>query len=89
MRRTSAPPRLGSIAGGLLGIDEAPITASAAEGEEGRWYLADHIPPGSTAAIVLIEHRWAIPLREAVAAIDAEVLGDAWVHPEDLATLRE
>jgi hypothetical protein len=37
--------------------------------EEDVWYAADAIPNGSAAAIALIEHRWAIPLRDAI--IDA------------------
>ncbi|MGE5409034.1 MAG: hypothetical protein ACM3NV_10520 [Syntrophothermus sp.] len=76
----------GRLAAPLLGIFEDEAEAEPA-GE--RWYLVDQIPPGSAAAIVLLEHRWAIPLRDAVAAADADVLGDAWVHPDDLATIRE
>ncbi len=48
------------------------------------WVLADQIPPGMTAAICMLEHRWAIPLREAIADAGGAVLVDEWVHPEDL-----
>jgi len=51
---------------------------------EGDWFLVDRVPRGSAAAILLIEHRWAIPLREAAAEFEAEIFGDAWVHPRDL-----
>lgn len=51
---------------------------------EGAWFLADRVPRGATAAILLIEHRWAIPLREAAAELGAAILGDAWIHPRDL-----
>jgi hypothetical protein len=59
-----------------------------AEVEEGTWFLAERLPRGTAAAILLLEHRWAIPLREAAAGVEAEVLGDAWVHPQDLAAAR-
>jgi hypothetical protein len=49
------------------------------------WFLADVIPAGTAAAVVLVEHRWAIPLRDAVEAADGHDLVDTWVHPRDLA----
>jgi hypothetical protein len=55
---------------------------------EGTWFLAERLPRGAAAAILLLEHRWAIPLREAAAGVEAEVFGDAWVHPQDLAAAR-
>jgi hypothetical protein len=55
---------------------------------EDAWFLADRLPCGAAAAILLIEHRWAIPLREAAAEFEAEIFGDAWVHPRDLADAR-
>ncbi|MBS1891842.1 MAG: hypothetical protein JST59_11150 [Actinobacteria bacterium] len=54
----------------------------------GTWTLADRVPSGTPAAILLVEHRWAIPLREAAAALEAEIFGDAWVHPRDLRVAR-
>ena len=55
---------------------------------EDAWFLADRLPCGAAAAILLIEHRWAIPLREAAAEVEAEIFGDAWVHPRDLVAAR-
>jgi hypothetical protein len=49
--------------------------------------VADAIPAGSIAAIALIEHRWAIPLRDAVGRAGGVALADEWVHPEDLVAL--
>jgi hypothetical protein len=46
--------------------------------------VADAIPPGMTAAIAMLEHRWAIPLRDAVLDNDGVILADEWIHPEDL-----
>jgi hypothetical protein len=55
--------------------------------EAGGWFLADAIPPSTTAAIVLVEHRWAIPLRDLGAEVGGRGLIDRWVHPRDLAAI--
>src|SRR3954454_2735540 len=69
---------MGAIAGALIGFgygDDEALEAGAALGaaaaEDGHlipqeevWYAADVIPNGSAAAIVILEHRWAIPLRD-------------------------
>jgi uncharacterized membrane protein len=48
------------------------------------WYLADAIPEGSSAAVLLLEHRWAIPLRDKIIDAGGTALADAWIHPSDL-----
>lgn len=48
------------------------------------WYVADAIPPGTAAAVALLEHRWAIPLRNALQGAGGQLLEEAWVHPLDL-----
>lgn len=48
------------------------------------WDVADSIPEGSAAAIALIEHVWAIPLREAIARAGGVPVSDEWIHPLDL-----
>jgi hypothetical protein len=52
--------------------------------DEAVWSIADTIPAGTAAAVALIEHRWAIPLRDAVRRAGGVALADTWVHPEDL-----
>ena len=52
--------------------------------EDEVWYLADAIPMGGTAGVALLEHRWAIPLRDAIEEAGGAVLADEWVHPADL-----
>jgi len=87
----------GAIAGALVGLgadgsegmeEDAIAGAEAAEdgvfGDELVWSVADAIPFGSTAAVALIEHRWAIPLRDAIRRAGGVTTADAWVHPEDL-----
>jgi len=91
----------GAIAGALIGLgmegDEegfeagAIAGAEAAEegilGEEAVWSIADVIPLGSRAAVALLEHRWAIPLRDAIVRAGGVPLADSWIHPEDLVAL--
>lgn len=88
----------GAIIGALVGFgaggeEEAEVgaIAGAAELEDGHvfdddavWYLGDAIPQGTTAAIALIEHRWAIPLRDKIAKAGGVTLADNWIHPADL-----
>jgi len=89
--------QFGAIAGALIGLGAdgeegmeagAVLGAEAAEdgvlGEETMWSVADAIPPGATAAVALLEHRWAIPLRDAIRAAGGFPLADSWIHPEDL-----
>jgi hypothetical protein len=88
---------LGALASALLGLETggeereeqsgaagAAATWASELGDKQLWYLADHILPGTTAAIALLEHRWATPLRDAIEATGGVTVVDAWVHPEDL-----
>ena len=93
----------GAFAGALIGFGaageqgaEVGAEAGAVAGSEGTmysedqvWYLADAIPKGMTAAIVVLEHRWAIPLRDAIARAGGVPLADEWLHPQDLLTIGE
>jgi len=80
---------LGAALGTLIGLDGAGVGGGEPEEDpfdpDEVWYAADAIPPGAAAAIVLLEHRWAIPLREASQAAGGELLAEAWIHPLDLA----
>jgi len=67
----------GAIAGAEAALDGGMI-------EDQVWYIADEIPEGTAAAVALIEHRWAIPLRDAIRRAGGVALADSWVHPEDL-----
>jgi hypothetical protein len=51
------------------------------------WDAAAAIPLGSVAAILLIEHVWAAPLRDALERAGGAAVVDAWVAPEDLASI--
>ena len=86
---------VGALAGALIGLGEgdaeAGAVAGAREGADGHvipdeevWYVADTIPAGSAAAVLLIEHLWAIPLRDAIVDAGGIALTDEWIHPADL-----
>jgi uncharacterized membrane protein len=46
--------------------------------------IARNIPPGMTAVMVLFEHRWAVPLKEALENAGGVVLAQGMVRPETL-----
>lgn len=48
------------------------------------WFVEDAIPEGTAAAVALLEHRWALPLREGIRRAGGFHLADAWIHPADL-----
>lgn len=77
----------GAEAGAELGAEAAAKERSEAEGEEEDWDVLDEIPPGSAAAVILLEHRWATPLRDAVRRANGYPVSDGWVHPEDLVAI--
>lgn len=71
----------GAVLEALVAHDEETPVDDADE----RWSLDTLIPNGSTAALVLVEHRWAVGARDAIQAAGGAAVADAWVHPEDLA----
>ena len=82
---------LGVGAGGEEGAEAGAALGAAAVDERGSvinpesvWYVGDAIPPGTSAGIALLEHRWAIPLRDAIERAGGEALVDTWIHPQDL-----
>lgn len=89
----------GATVGALIGLgfgDEEHVEAAAVlgaiAGEDGHvlpesWYVDDAIPNDSAAVIALLEHRWAIPLRETIQSAGGMLLADAWVHPTDLVAI--
>jgi uncharacterized membrane protein len=95
---TDEAEEFGALVGALIGAgmgEEETVAAGlelgAAAGADGHvidenevWYLADAIPEGTSAAVALLEHMWAIPLRDKIIAAGGAVLADAWVHPADL-----
>jgi hypothetical protein len=51
------------------------------------WSLADSVPAGTTAAVALIEHVWAAPLRDAIRRTGGVPLDEIWLAEADLQRL--
>ena len=90
---------LGSKVGALIGLGiegeegmEAGAEGGAAAGadgisafsEEDAWDVIEEIPNDSAAALILLEHHWAVPLRDAIARAGGVRLGDGFISPLDL-----
>ena len=91
---------LGTVIGALVGLGiegEDGIEASALVGEqvaaqdgvhafsdEEAWEVLAEIPNDSAAALVLLEHHWAVPLRDAVARASGHRISDGFISPLDL-----
>ena len=75
----------GAEAGAVAGAEEV-----AAEGgvhvftEEEGWDVLEDIPNDSAAALVLLEHHWAVPLRDAVVRAGGFRISDGFISPLDL-----
>lgn len=100
-----AATEYGAIIGGLIGIgsgDERIAEMFADEmaakfhnryefglDDEDIRDLAEDIPAGSAALFLLVEHLWAIPLRDAVRDADGVLLAQDFLSPELLISLGE
>ena len=90
---------LGSKVGALIGLGiegEEGIVAGAKAGaetgadgvtvfsDEDAWDVIEDIPNDSAAALLLIEHHWAVPLRDAVVRAGGFRISDGFISPLDL-----
>jgi uncharacterized membrane protein len=91
---------LGTTIGALIGLGiegekgaaagaEAGAETVAEEGihfftDEEAWDVLEDIPNDSAAALLLIEHHWAVPLRDAIARAGGFRISDGFISPLDL-----
>ena len=73
----------GLEAGALAGAEAAADGVQVFDDEQAWDVLAD-IPNDSAAALLLIEHHWAVPLRDAIARAGGFRLSDGFISPLDL-----
>ena len=93
---------LGSKVGALIGLGfegEEGIEAgaelgaeAAAEGfqvfdEDDAWDVLEEIPNDTAAALLLLEHHWAVPLRDAIARTGGFRISDGFISPLDLVAI--
>lgn len=71
---------------GLVELETEVLAAAAAPetDELDAWTVDDLLPDDTAAAIALIEHRWAVGLRDAIDRANGTLLNDTWVSPDDL-----
>lgn len=80
-----SPSGAGRVAAALLAGPDGEARGDAPD-DETRWSLAA-VPPGSTAAVALIEHLWAAPLTAALERAGGRPLEETWLGPDDRAAL--
>jgi uncharacterized membrane protein len=72
----------GAATGAIAGAAE--LVDGHAFGEETRQSLTQSVPPGSTAALALVEHVWAKPLQAAIARAQGVEISNDWLKVDDL-----
>jgi uncharacterized membrane protein len=93
---------LGSVVGALIGLGiegeeglekgAAAGAAAAAEGVQAfsdadAWDVLAEIPNDSAAALILLEHHWAVPLRDAILRAGGFRISDGFISPFDLVAI--
>ena len=73
----------GAAAGALVGA-EAMAEGGHVLPEEEAWDVLAEIPNDSAAALILLEHHWAVPLRDAVVRAGGFRISDGFISPLDL-----
>src|SRR6476660_1993344 len=70
---------VGAEAGAEAGADGISVFS-----DEEAWDVLEEIPNDSAAALILLEHHWAVPLRDAIARAGGFRLSDGFISPLDL-----
>ena len=74
----------GAEAGALAGAEAAAEDGIHVFTDEEAWDILDEIPDNTAAALVLLEHHWAVPLRNAIARAGGFRISDGFISPLDL-----
>jgi uncharacterized membrane protein len=74
----------GMEAGAAAGAKETAAEGINVFGGADEWDVLEDIPNDSAAALILLEHHWAVPLRDAIARAGGFRLGDGFISPLDL-----
>jgi uncharacterized membrane protein len=73
----------GMVAGAEAGAEAATNGGSVFSDDEA-WDVLEEIPNDSAAALILLEHHWAVPLRDAIARAGGFRISDGFISPLDL-----
>ena len=71
----------GALAGAEMAAEQGGVHVFT---EEEGWDVLEDIPTDSAAALILLEHHWAIPLRDAIARAGGFRISDGFISPLDL-----
>jgi len=74
----------GAEAGAAAGAQQAEAEGIDVLGGAEAWDVLGDIPNDSAAALILLEHHWAVPLRDAIARAGGFRLSDGFISPLDL-----
>jgi len=89
--------KIGAIAGSRIAGDDDSLQGTLAglamtstghvfdEGEAQK--LAQQLPNGFATAVVILEHRWALPLHGAIARAGGRIISEEWISEQRLAEL--
>ena len=78
----------GAEAGAIAGAEEADAAGGVhVFTEEEGWDVLEDIPNDSAAALILLEHHWAVPLRDAVFRAGGFRISDGFISPLDLVAI--
>jgi len=74
----------GMEAGAAAGAEQAAEEGINVFGDADEWDVLADIPNDSAAALILLEHHWAVPLRDAIARAGGFRVSDGFISPLDL-----
>jgi uncharacterized membrane protein len=74
----------GLEAGAIAGAQQAAASGIDVFAGAEEWDVLADIPNDSAAALILLEHHWAVPLRDAIARTGGFRLSDGFISPLDL-----
>jgi len=74
----------GAAAGAQVGAEAGERGENLLAFDQEEWGVLDDIPNDTAAAIILIEHQWAVPLRDAVMRANGFRISDGFISPLDL-----
>ena len=74
----------GGLRGRRLAGAEAAADGVHVFSDEEAWDVLEDIPNDSAAALLLLEHHWAVPLRDAIARAGGFRISDGFISPLDL-----
>jgi uncharacterized membrane protein len=77
----------GMEAGAELGAEQAAEEGIHPLADADEWDVLEDIPNDSAAALVLLEHHWAVPLRDAIARAGGFRISDGFISPLDLVAI--